>query len=78
MKTALIIILVILWIVLVGSVLLMSPKGGGIGMGIGGATGSTGGNEYGSQKSVESTLKKVATVTAILFVVLCLFLPFVD
>ena len=56
----------------------MSPKGGGIGMGIGGAAGSTGGNEYGSQKSIESTLKKVATVTAILFVGLCLFLPFVD
>ncbi|MDR0281851.1 MAG: hypothetical protein LBI53_00550 [Candidatus Peribacteria bacterium] len=47
-------------------------------MGIGGAAGSVGGNEYGSTKSMELTLKRVATVTAILFVGLCLFLPFVN
>jgi len=47
-------------------------------MGIGGAAGSIGGNEYGSKKSMELTLKRVATVTAILFVGLCLFLPFVN
>jgi protein translocase SecG subunit len=78
MKTALIIILVLLGIVLIGSILLMNPKGGGIGMGIGGAAGSAGGNEYGSKKSIEGTLKKVATITAILFIGVSLFLPFVN
>jgi preprotein translocase subunit SecG len=47
-------------------------------MGIGGSAAGGGGNEYGSKKSIEGTLKKVATVSAILFVGLSLFLPFVD
>ncbi|MDR2541645.1 MAG: hypothetical protein LBD11_08060 [Candidatus Peribacteria bacterium] len=47
-------------------------------MGIGGASGSSSGNEYGSKKSIEGTLKKVATVSAILFVGLSLFIPFVN
>jgi protein translocase SecG subunit len=76
MKTVLIVILILLGIILVGSILLMNPKGGGIGMGIGGSAGGGAGNEYGSKKSIEGTLKKVATVTAILFVGVCLFLPF--
>ncbi|MDD2537117.1 MAG: preprotein translocase subunit SecG [Candidatus Absconditabacteria bacterium] len=78
MRTVLIIALVVLGIILVGSILLMNPKGGGIGLGIGGAAGSAGGNEYGSKKSIEGTLKQVATITAILFVGICLFLPFVN
>ncbi|MDR0651375.1 MAG: preprotein translocase subunit SecG [Candidatus Peribacteria bacterium] len=78
MKTVLIVILVLLGIILVGSILLMNPKGGGIGMGIGGSAGGGSGNEYGSKKSIEGTLKKVAMVTAILFVGVSLFLPFLD
>jgi protein translocase SecG subunit len=78
MKTVWIIVLVLLGIILVGSILLMNPKGGGIGMWIGGASGSAGGNEYGSKKSIEGTLKKVATITALLFVGVSLFLPFVN
>ncbi|MDR3169324.1 MAG: hypothetical protein LBU27_06280 [Candidatus Peribacteria bacterium] len=46
-------------------------------MGIGGASSGGSGNEYGSKKSIEGTLKKVATVSAIAFVLLALFLPFV-
>jgi protein translocase SecG subunit len=41
MKTVLIILLVLLGAILVGSILLMNPKGGGIGMGIGGMSGNT-------------------------------------
>ena len=53
----------------------MSPKGGGLGMGIGGASGA--GNEYGSKKSIEGKLKRVATIAIIVFVVSVAFLPFV-
>ena len=78
MKTVLIIVLVLLGAILVGTILLMNPKGGGIGMGIGGAAGNVGGNEYGSKKSIEGTLKKVALVAAVLFVGVSLFLPFMN
>lgn len=61
-------------IVFIGSVLLQSPKGGGLGLGIGGA--SAGGNEYGSKKTMESKLQKVAIITGIIFVVLCLIYPY--
>ena len=46
-------------------------------MGLGGSAGVGSSNEYGSKKSIEGTLKKVATVAAILFVGISLFLPFV-
>lgn len=75
MKTALIIALLIDGIIFIASVLLQSPKGGGLGLGIGGA--SAGGNEYGSKKTMESKLQKIAIVTAIIFVLICVFLPFV-
>lgn len=52
----------------------MTPKGG-LGLGIGGAAGS---NEYGSKKSIESSLKKVALVAGILFCVTALFLPYIN
>lgn len=67
--------MIISWITFIGSVLLMSPKGGGLGMGIGGASGA--GNEYGSKKSIEGKLKRVATIAIIVFVVSVAFLPFV-
>ena len=44
MRTLLIIAMLITGIVFIASVLLQSPKGGGIGMGLGGA--SAGGKEY--------------------------------
>lgn len=52
--------------------MLMTPKGW-LWVAMGGASGS---NEYGSKKSLESTLKKVATITGIVFVVTAFFLPY--
>lgn len=75
MKTALIIALLIDGIIFMASVLLQSPKGGGLGLGIGGA--SAGGNEYGSKKSMESKLQKIAIITGIIFVAICVIYPFV-
>lgn len=75
MKTALIIALLIDGIIFIASVLLQSPKGGGLGLGIGGA--SAGGNEYGSKKSMESKLQKIAIITGIIFVAICVIYPFV-
>lgn len=74
MKTVLIIALLVLWCAFMVSVLLMSPKWW-IGLGIGWA--SAGGNEYWSKKSIEGKLKIFALITGILFVGVCIFLPFV-
>lgn len=74
MKTLFTVILILTWIVFVVSVLLMSPKGW-LGLGIGWAAGS---NEYGSKKSIESTLKKSALVAGILFCATALFLPYIQ
>lgn len=66
--------MIIVGIIFVTSVLLMSPKGwlwaaiSGIG----------GGDEYGSKKSLEWKLKKIAVVTSIVFVFLVLVLPYVN
>jgi len=78
MKTALTIVLAVICVILVWSILLIMPKKGGIWMGIGGASSMSGSNEYGSKKTMEGKLKKIATVAAILFVGISLFLPFVD
>lgn len=78
MKTTLTIVLVVVCVILVGAILLMMPKKGGIGMGIGGASSMSGSNEYGSKKTMEGKLKKIAIVASILFVGISLFLPFVD
>ena len=67
--------MILVGIVFIASVLLQSPKGGGIGMGIGGA--SAGGNEYGSKKTMEGKFKKIALISGILFVIIVLFLPYV-
>ena len=74
MKSALIIIMVVLWCVFMACVLMMSPKWW-IGFGIGGA--SAWWNEYWSKKSIEWKLKIAAMISWILFVLACLFLPFV-
>ena len=72
MHTFLIFLLIISWIVLVWSVLLMSPKWG-IGMGI---WWMSGGNEYGSKKSLEGKLKNVAIVAGVTFLIISLVLPY--
>ncbi len=72
MRTLLIIVLIAAWIAFIGSVLLMSPKGG-LGLWIGGMAG---GNEYGSKKTLENKLKKVALITGILFLLASLILPY--
>ncbi|MFA7298753.1 MAG: preprotein translocase subunit SecG [Candidatus Absconditabacterales bacterium] len=72
MRTFLIIILIASGIAFIGSVLLMSPKGG-LGLGIGGMAG---GNEYGSKKTLENKLKKVALASGIVFLVVSLILPY--
>ena len=73
MQTILFFVIVITGAVLTGSVLLMSPKGW-LGFGIGGA--SAGSNEYGSQKSIESTLKTTASVCSIVMVLCILVRPY--
>ncbi|MFA6256084.1 MAG: preprotein translocase subunit SecG [Candidatus Absconditabacterales bacterium] len=72
MRTLLIIVLILTGIAFVGSVMLMSPKGG-LGLGIGGMAG---GNEYGSKKTLENKLKKVALITGVLFLLVSLILPY--
>lgn len=59
-------------IAFIGSALLMSPKWG-IGIGI---WWMAWWNEYGSKKSLEWKVKKVATVSGIIFVVASLLLPY--
>jgi protein translocase SecG subunit len=72
MRIVLIVLMIVAGIIFVGSVLLMSPKGG-IGLGIGGLSG---GNEYGSKKSLETKLKKVAVISVAIFVLIALILPY--
>lgn len=74
MKTLLIVLMIIVGIIFVTSVLLMAPKWG-LGAAIGWIAGS---DEYGSKKSLEWKLKKIALVTAIVFIVLVLILPYVS
>lgn len=71
MKSTLIAIMIVVGIIFMISVLLMSPKGW-LGFWIGGSGGS---NEYGSKKSIEYTLKRVAIVAGILFVIIATALP---
>jgi protein translocase SecG subunit len=72
MRIVLIVLMIAAGIVFVGSVLLMSPKGG-IGLGIGGLSG---GSDYGSKKSLETNLKKVAVISVVIFVLIALVLPY--
>jgi protein translocase SecG subunit len=60
-------------IIFIGSVLLMNPKGG-LGFGISGIGGI---NEYGSKKSIETTLKKAAIISSVIFLLAVLFYPYV-
>ena len=73
MRTLLIIVLIIAWIAFIGSVLLMSPKGG-LGLWIGWMAW---GNEYGSKKTLENKLKTSALVSGVIFLVISLILPYI-
>ncbi|MEI6425999.1 MAG: preprotein translocase subunit SecG [Candidatus Absconditabacteria bacterium] len=72
MYVGLVILMILGGIVFIGSVLLMSPKGG-IGLGIGGFGG---GNEYGSKKSLEGKIKYVAIIAAVIFLISSIILPY--
>lgn len=74
MRTVLLTLFFVSGIVFVLTIMLMSPKGG-LGFGMGGASSS---NEYGSQKSLEYTLKKVALVSFLVFIVVTIALPLVQ
>ena len=76
MWTALVVLMILVGIVFVGSVLLQSPKWGGIGMWIGGASASSS-NEYGSRKTMEWKLKIISLCCAIIFVAIVLVYPYV-
>lgn len=72
MRIALIIVMIITGILLIGSVLLMSPKGW-LWLGLGWMSNS---GEYGSKKTIEWTLKKVALAASLIFVISALILPY--
>lgn len=72
MRTFLIIILILSWIVFVWSVLLMSPKWW-LGMWIWWISWS---NEYWSKKAMEWKLKQVAVASWIVFALVSLILPY--
>ncbi len=73
LKTILLILMLISWIVFIWSVLLMNPKGW-LWFWVWGLSGV---NEYWSKKSIENTLKKAAIVSIIIFLVSVLFYPYV-
>lgn len=72
MRIALIIVMILAGILLIGSVLLMSPKGW-LWLGLGWMSSS---GEYGSKKTIEGTLKKVALVASLIFIISALILPY--
>jgi len=59
-------------IIFVGTIMLMSPKGW-LGMGMWGIASSW---EYGSKKSLEGSLKKIAFASGFVFVAVSLVLPY--
>lgn len=75
MSTILIIVFLIAGIIFSGSVLLMNPKGG-LWFGIWWAIWWWS-NEYGSKKSVETSLKTTAQIAGIILVLSALILPYV-
>ena len=68
----LITLLVLSGIILILSILLMNPKGW-IWFGIAGVAGA---NEYWSKKSIESTLKKAAYISAVIFIISAMLIPY--
>lgn len=74
MQGFLLFILILSGIIAAGSIMLMAPKWW-LGV-IGGMISWS--NEYWSKKSLESTLKKVAIVASIIFVIVCIIYPYVN
>lgn len=72
MRTLLIILMIISWVVFVISVLMMSPKGW-LGLGIW-WMGNT--SEYWSKKWLEGKLKNIAILAGLVFVITSLILPY--
>lgn len=72
MATVLNVLLIISWIVFATTVMLMSPKWW-LWFSLGGMSST---NEYGSKKSLEHNIKKVAYVSGIIFVVICVLYPY--
>ncbi len=76
MRTVLVALMIIIGIIFVWSVLLQSPKWGGIGMWIGWASAGWS-NEYWSKKTMEWKLKIISLCCAILFVAIVVVYPYV-
>lgn len=72
MSTILSILLFTSGVVFITAVMLLAPKWG-IGFGIGGAAWS---NEYGSKKSIEGSIKKVAFISIIIFIATVIVYPY--
>ena len=73
MRTLLITLLIISWILFIISFLLMSPKWW-LWVAVWWSAWS---NEYWSKKSIENTLKKLAIITCIIFLWFVLVLPYI-
>ncbi len=74
MPTLIFIIMLLSWLLFIASVLLMTPKWG-IWFWIWWMSTS---NEYGSKKSVESTLKKTALISIVIFMLCSLIYPYLN
>lgn len=74
MNSLLTIILIVSWIVFVWSVLMMTPKWW-LWLWLWWASAATW--DYWSKKSMESKLKIVAIISAVIFLIACIALPFV-
>lgn len=72
-RNILIAVMLVSWTLFILSVLLMSPKWW-VGFGIWWASESS--NEYWSKKSIETTLKKVAIITSVIFIISVISLPY--
>ena len=68
----LITLMILSGIIAIFSILLMNPKGW-LGFGIAGIAWS---NEYGSKKSIETTLKKAAYISIVIFIISVILLPY--
>ncbi len=74
MWTVLLVIILITGVIFAITVSLMNPKWG---LGVIAWWLGWGGDEYGSKKSIEWTLKKTALVTGIIFAIVCFVYPYV-
>ncbi|AKH33341.1 hypothetical protein XF24_01018 [candidate division SR1 bacterium Aalborg_AAW-1] len=70
--TILNIALIVSGLVFAAAVMLMSPKGG-LGFSLGGMNST---NEYGSKKSLEHYIKRVAYIAGAIFLIVCVLYPY--